>query len=215
MSSIFLNLLCFDVPFVGNVAQSEEGPSLWVWILLIAAGIVATITDLRTMLIPNWLTLPLLVAGLTYSGIVAGMPGVVDSLKGAGMAGGVFLAAYAFARGGAGDAKLMMAFGSWLGFQSATVLLLSVAIVGFFAAMGLIVKRCGITQIPNAIFHQIMMTRLGFLRFLKGHKLNQDENVIYQAKPQPRPKLWFPYAPSILLGTIAAWWYWEQFGGVL
>ncbi len=105
MSSIFLNLLCFDVPFVGNVAQSEEGPSLWVWILLIAAGIVATITDLRTMLIPNWLTLPLLVAGLTYSGIVAGMPGVVDSLKGAGMAGGVFLAAYAFARGGAGYAK--------------------------------------------------------------------------------------------------------------
>jgi len=136
MSSIFLNLLCFDVPFVGNVAQSEEGPSLWVWILLIAAGIVATITDLRTMLIPNWLTLPLLVAGLTYSGIVAGMPGVVDSLKGAGMAGGVFLAAYAFARGGAGDAKLMMAFGSWLGFQSATVLLLSVAIVGFFCSNG-------------------------------------------------------------------------------
>ncbi|NBX26097.1 MAG: hypothetical protein EBQ99_08640, partial [Planctomycetes bacterium] len=107
----------------------------WIWVVLVAACLVATVTDLKNMRIPNWLTLPLLVAGVTRGGLAGGMAGTGDALAGAAFASFIFIAAYAFSGGGAGDAKLMMALGSWLGLDPSLVLVMAVAIAGFVMAI--------------------------------------------------------------------------------
>ncbi len=121
----------------------------WVWLLLVVAGLVATITDLRAMRIPNWLTFPLFFGGLAYSAITGGLPGLGTSLGGAAIAGGLFLAAYIIAGGGAGDAKMMMAIGAWLGWQPSVVLVLGVTVAGFLYAMVVTATRGSIFDIPQ------------------------------------------------------------------
>ena len=100
----------------------------WIWLLLIAAGVVASITDLRNTRIPNWLTLPLLAGGLMYASS-QGLPAVGQALAGMVAAGLFLVIAYILMGGGAGDAKLMLAFGSWLGFDASMILMLGVAII--------------------------------------------------------------------------------------
>jgi len=182
------------------------GPAGWVWVLLLVAGSIATVTDLRSMRIPNWLTLPLLGAGIAHGGWMSGFAGLGDSLAGAAIAGGIFLAAYALAGGGAGDAKLMMALGSWLGLDASVPLVLGVTASGFVYAMIVTVARGSIRDVPIVIFHGLMSVRFGVARLLGG-RLQTQPAAEASATPSPRHRHWFPYAPAILVGTAATWWY--------
>ncbi|MGA1266863.1 MAG: prepilin peptidase [Phycisphaerales bacterium] len=182
------------------------GPEGWVWVLLLVAGSIATVTDLRSMRIPNWLTLPLLGAGIAHGGWLHGFGGIGDSLAGAAIAGGIFLAAYALAGGGAGDAKLMMAIGSWIGLDASVPLVLGVTASGFVYAMIVTVARGSIRDVPIVIFHGLMMVRFGVARLLGG-RLQTQPAAEASAAPGPRHRHWFPYAPAILVGTAVTWWY--------
>ena len=182
------------------------GPAGWVWVLLLVAGSIATVTDLRSMRIPNWLTLPLLGAGIAHGAWMGGFGGVGDSLAGAAIAGGIFLAAYALAGGGAGDAKLMMALGSWIGLDASVPLVLGVTAAGFVYAMIVTVARGSIRDVPIVIFHGLMMVRFGVARLLGG-RLQTQPAAEANATASPRHRHWFPYAPAILVGTAATWWY--------
>lgn len=201
-------LLAFSMPTIPVV-------SWWIWAILVAACVVATVTDLRNMRIPNWLTLPLLVAGITRGGIVGGMSGTGDALAGAAFASFIFIAAYAFSGGGAGDAKLMMALGSWLGLDPSLVLVLAVAASGFLMAIYFTVARDGLKAIPTLFMHSFLLTRLGFFRVVwaRGPALPSTTAPI-EPEPGSRPKNWFPYAPSILMGTLVAWWVCSTYGEV-
>lgn len=202
----------------GDVAPSQV--PAWVWALLVAAGLLASFTDLRSMRIPNWLTFPLLAAGLAYGLARGGLAGLGDAAAGAAVAGAIFIAAYAIAGGGAGDAKLMMALGSWLGFDPSLVLVLGVTVCGAVWAILLTIFRDGLSAVPVLFMHSLMITRLKGLPIFRGaitgtiflQPSKRDERI--DEAPKPRPKGWFPYAPSILLGTVAAWWYWQQFGSL-
>lgn len=189
----------------------------WVWILLIAAGLIATITDLRAMRIPNWLTFPLFLGGLAYGLATGGLPGLGLALGGAAIAGGIFIGAYIVAGGGAGDAKMMMALGAWLGVQPSVVLVLGVTIVGFVYAMIVTAIRGSIWDIPSVILHGLVVTRSGFRKALTGRFLIHapDQSGVLQEPAKPRPKDWFPYAPAIFVGTIGSWWYWAKFGSIV
>lgn len=205
------------------VAASDIAPDTvpaWVWALLVAAGLLASFTDLRNMRIPNWLTFPLLAAGLSYGAARGGVSGIGDAAAGAAIAGAIFIAAYAIAGGGAGDAKLMMALGSWLGIDPSLVLVLGVTLCGAVWAILLTIFRDGPSAVPVLFMHSLMLTRLKGLRIFRGTITGtiflqpsvRDERI--DEAPKPRPKGWFPYAPSILLGTVAAWWYWQQYGAL-
>ena len=74
----------------------------WIWLLLIAAGVVASLTDLRSTRIPNWLTLPLLAGGLLYAS-AHGLPAVGQALAGMVAAGLFLVIAYILFGGGAGQ----------------------------------------------------------------------------------------------------------------
>jgi prepilin peptidase CpaA len=189
----------------------------WVWLLLIVAGLVATITDLRAMRIPNWLTFPLFFGGLAYSAITGGLPGLGTSLGGAAIAGGLFLAAYIIAGGGAGDAKMMMAIGAWLGWQPSVVLVLGVTVAGFLYAMVVTATRGSIFDIPSVILHGLVVTRTGFRKLITGRFLIHapPPDAVSMEPAKSRPKDWFPYAPAIFVGTIVSWWYWTSFGSIV
>ena len=179
----------------------------WIWTVLLAACVVATATDLRSMRIPNWLTLPLLVAGITRGGLVGGLAGTGDAVAGAVFAGFVFIGAYIFAGGGAGDAKLMMALGSWLGLDPSVVLVITVTVSGFLLAMYLTVARGGLRDVPLMIFHGLLLNRVGFANLLSGKAGAASSRGLEEPTSGKRPKHWFPYAPAILAGTAAACWY--------
>ena len=204
-----------------------SGVSMWIWLLLVVAGSVATVTDMQAMRIPNWLTLPLFAAGLCYALLAGGTSGLYESLAGAAAAGALFVAAYAMLGGGAGDAKLMLAFGSWLGFEASITLLVCVTAVGFLFAVAVVVSRSGVREIPGVIFVSIIRTLGGLALIRKGLFVGATAGAASSGGPSPnagpsqaelsnaatRPKGWLPYAPAILLGTVCAWIVLDAFGG--
>lgn len=194
-------------------AAAASGPPVWIWLLLLAASATATVSDLRSMRIPNWLTVPLFMTGISFWGLTKGLPGLGDSLLGALVAGGIFIGAYILAGGGAGDAKLMLALGAWLGLDPAIVLVLGVTFAGFVWCVLVTIKRHGAAAVPMTVLHGVTMTRLEFGKVLrKGVASNELPEEHDQIK---RPDNWVPYAPAIFVGTLASWWYWTFHGGLL
>ncbi len=95
--------------------------------------------DWRTRRIPNWLTVPTLLAGLAVNTLLFGWAGAKSGLEGAGLGLGLLLP-FVLARGlGAGDWKLMGALGALLGPQKfVAVLLGTVFIAGIMAVMEMV-----------------------------------------------------------------------------
>ncbi len=73
--------------------------------------------------------------GLGWHAWFGGWGGAASSLGGCVIAALPFVLLYVYAGGGAGDAKLMMAVGAWLGFVQGILVLLAVVLAG--AALGL------------------------------------------------------------------------------
>lgn len=212
------------VPLPGTNPDAAEVPT-WIWILLVIAGTIATITDLRSMRIPNWLTLPLLGTGLCHGLLTAGVTGLGAALLGAAAAGVMFVVAYAMLGGGAGDAKLMLAFGSWLGLDASVTLVLAVTIVGFILAIGVVIFRNGIRDVPAVVFVGVLRTAGGLLLLRKGMMPSlpattpaagagntspsgtDGPKTDQPGSSSSRPKGWLPYAPAILGGVILSWVY--------
>ena len=95
------------------------------WPTLIVLA-VATVTDLRTRRIPNWLVLPFLVAGLVVNAYLYGWHGLGQSLAGFGLGALLFGILFLMGGMGMGDVKLCAAIGVWIGpSQLATALVLT------------------------------------------------------------------------------------------
>lgn len=74
--------------------------------------VCASLFDVRQRRVPNWLTYGALLAGVGYQ-LLAGSAG--DAVLGVLTCGFVGVLMYVLSRLGAGDAKLLMALGAWLG----------------------------------------------------------------------------------------------------
>jgi prepilin peptidase CpaA len=98
--------------------------------------------DWRSRRIPNWLTVPSLLAGLILSTVLWRWPGLKASLEGAGLCLGVLLP-FVLVRGlGAGDWKLMGALGAYLGpYRVIVVLFGTVLIAGIMSIVEVIRQR--------------------------------------------------------------------------
>lgn len=106
------------------------------WGVVCGASLAAAVCDLRTRRIPNLLTGPLFVGGLVFAVLAAGGGGLLDAVGGSLLLFVPYLALYVYAGGGAGDAKLMAAVGSWLGLIYGAIALFSVSIAGVILAIG-------------------------------------------------------------------------------
>ena len=108
--------------------------------LVLFAGLtLLSVIDLRSYRLPDWLTLPLIGAGVVYA--YFGDLGLLRSVSGAALGYGSLWALAEYWRRvkeregiGLGDAKLLAAGGAWLGAASLPVILLIASALGLLYA---------------------------------------------------------------------------------
>jgi len=151
---------------------------------------VATFTDLRSRRIPNWLVLPFLALGLAVSAWQQGWHGIGQSLEGAALALVIYGFLFWMGGMGAGDVKLCIAIGAWIGPTQMFVALVVTGMVGGVMALGWAV--CG-------GFLKELFSGAGSLAFgwAKRGGLRDPELVL--SNPLRRK---MPYAPAIAVGTL-------------
>ncbi len=103
--------------------------------------LISSVFDIRFQRIPNWITFTAMVAGLTLNGALAGADGLITSAGGILLGTGIFVIPYAMGGMGAGDAKLMGAVGSFLGWKGALAAALLTMIVGGLYAVFLMLRH--------------------------------------------------------------------------
>ncbi|MEF2231457.1 MAG: prepilin peptidase [Pseudodesulfovibrio sp.] len=84
-------------------------------IALAAALLTAVVTDLRSQRIHNWLTYPLMLAGIVFHTAAFGLDGLLLAASGFGLGVAVMLPPFLLGMMGAGDVKLMAGIGAWVG----------------------------------------------------------------------------------------------------
>jgi prepilin peptidase CpaA len=128
----------------------------WPLTFVCAAMIVAAVIDGWKLKVPNWLTFPLVLSGwalgLVHSfGLLesTGVGGIGASLAGTALGFLLLFPVYAIGGMGAGDVKMQMGFGAWIGAFYGTVAGLWIifyafclgAVIGGVLALGMIVVR--------------------------------------------------------------------------
>lgn len=161
--------------------------TVWIWGLVPILAI-AVYTDWRWHRLYNWLTMPAFLIGLILSFVTGGSSGLLLSLEGAGVAFVVFLLLYLFAKMGAGDLKLMVAIGAWIGYPLILSALINVALAGGVIALAFAVRYGALRAVLRNLYYFL----LGL--FTPGLK---PENLIAQSALPP-----FPYGVAISAGTL-------------
>jgi prepilin peptidase CpaA len=77
--------------------------------------VFAVASDVRFHRMPNWLTLPALLAALLASPWAGATSGPLEAVAGAGLGFALLVGPYALGGMGAGDVKTLMVLGAWLG----------------------------------------------------------------------------------------------------
>lgn len=111
------------------------------WVIVIGAALFAAASDIRTRRIPNLLTGPLFAAGLLWATWNHGLAGLGDAVIASVLLACPYVLLFAFAGGGAGDAKLMGAIGAWLGVMTGLMVLVSVLLAGVILAVGFALSK--------------------------------------------------------------------------
>jgi len=162
-----------------------------IWIFTVLFTCVAAAWDWRSRKIPNWLTIPGLVAGITLHAVLAGWPGVSFALKGAGLALLMLLPLVMLRAFGAGDWKLMGAVGAFLGWK-----LFLFVLVGSIFASGLmaVVQMYRVGRVGETLRNMVTLVK-GFFAF----GLRKKPNI---SLDNPR-LLKLPFGVAVAAATIA------------
>ena len=159
------------------------------WPMVVVLGL-ATFTDLRSHRIPNWLVLPFLVAGFAVSGWLHGWQGIVQSLEGAGRALVIYGFLFWMGGMGAGDVKLCIAIGAWIGPSQLFIALVVTGMAG------------GVMVLCWALFGGFLkelLTGAGNLVFGWKERGGLRDPEMALSNPLRRR---MPYAPAIAIGTL-------------
>lgn len=160
------------------------------WWPTLLAVVVATVSDLATRRIPNWLVFPFLLAGIVVSAATNGWSGLAQSLEGVLLAAALLGVFYWLGGMGMGDVKLCASVGAWIGPHQLVFALLFMGLAGGVMAFGW--ALCGgflkesLSGTSDLIF--------GFRK--RGFR---PHGTLVLANPSARK---MPYAPAIAIGTI-------------
>ena len=164
------------------------------WGVVVSACLIAGITDIQARRIPNLLTGPLILTGFIFAGVVGGVPGLLSSLAAFVMLGLPYVLLFAFAGGGAGDAKLMMGVGAWLGLAHGTAALMGVCLTGIVLALIYAKMK---NNLPMAMTNVRVAAR-GFLNPLFGTASFRD---LASCLPDAETGQKMPYGVAIFTGV--------------
>ena len=159
-------------------------------IAAILCGTVGSLTDLRSRRIPNWLTGPAMLLGISLHLLGGGWKGGTSALSALLLCGAVFFVFFLAGGMGAGDVKLIAAEASLLGLPSSGSLLLYTVLCGGVLGLGLALKR-----------GKFRSTLANVLRLILHHGRNglqphPELNVLNQST------LRLPYGVAIALGCL-------------
>lgn len=185
-----------------------SSPANWPVVFVCAAMIAAAAIDWWKFKVPNWLTFPVILSGWLL-GLVhtlgwhpdAGVGGLGDALLGTVLGFGVLIPMYAIGGMGAGDVKMTMGFGSWVGVffgmaQGWEIILLGFclgALAGGVIAVGMILLR---RQFRDNLQH----TRAILVDLMVSGNLSA-----IAAKANERRPRWhrLPYGVPLCIGFLA------------
>lgn len=160
--------------------------------MLSVALLIATITDIRSQRIPNWLTFPLILSGMAAHIMFGGIDGLKLACGGFTVGFIAMVVPYFLGVMGAGDVKLMAGVGTWLGAISTLTAFLFTCIAGGVYALAVL--------LINRQYLKAILTNVGnaFSVFVATRRFNFTP--IATAQPLPR----LCYGIAIAVGTIAA-----------
>jgi prepilin peptidase CpaA len=110
------------------------------WTAIGGLAIVAAARDVQTGRIPNALTLGAAAGGILVSAAQAGLAGLGASVLGFVVGLAAFFPIFAVGGMGAGDVKLLAAFGAWLGPVGAISTAISASLVGGVYALAIAIR---------------------------------------------------------------------------
>jgi prepilin peptidase CpaA len=119
-------------------------------VAMLVLGSAAIVSDLRRRRIPNWLTTGGVCAGLMIGTWASGWKGAAGSMGGALAGFAVFLVVHWLGALGAGDIKLMAAFGALLGPGPTLLAAILAAIAGALIAAAAVAWKPRARAVPYA-----------------------------------------------------------------
>jgi Flp pilus assembly protein protease CpaA len=165
-------------------------------LVILAAGLAATFTDLRSFRIPNVITIPLFFAGIGFHALTPIGQGGAFALWGALAGLACLLMFYVLGGVGAGDVKLLAASGAWVGFMAVLVITLIAAIfAGLYALV--LVWRAGTWHESTAKVRLLFRQGLVLAKYVA-----EEERVEEVVKNDNRRARLIPFA-AMVLGGIA------------
>lgn len=172
--------------------------------VVLAAVLIAAVTDVWKFKVYNALTVPLMVGGLIYHTATAGWAGLATSAMGLLFGFAILLIFYAMGGMGAGDVKLMAAIGAWLGMPMTFYVFIASGLAGGVYAIALLAMRDGLQDVAIHL-HILWLRMTAFSR-----QLGNDARIESEVKRDDRRRRLIPYAAMMAVGIIATFIYFRQ-----
>lgn len=164
--------------------------------------VVAAVIDGKALRVPNWLTFPFVFAGLAFASAAGGLAGLGTALQGTVVGLALLLPLYAIGGLGAGDVKLFMGVGAWMGPQVTWGSFLVLSVVGALMAVAMVAwtgEYARHWSLFKTIAGEIMVIR--------------DPCSLSEIAAKRKPTmLLLPYGIPIAVGSIA-YFAWESYAG--
>jgi len=154
--------------------------------------IVAAYIDGKELRVPNWITFPMVLAGLIYSTCLGGWEGLGAGLLGMTVGLLTLLPLYSVGGMGAGDVKLMAGIGAWLGATVTWNAFVATVIVGAIMAICMVLYR----KAWDKHYGQFLLILGEFANIKDPGKLSE---IAAERKPR---MLLLPYGIPICVGSI-------------
>jgi prepilin peptidase CpaA len=164
------------------------------WAAVSLLAVVAAAGDVRTGRVPNVLTFGAAAIGLLFAALRAGMGGLGSSVLGYVVGLALFLPLFALGGMGAGDVKLLAAFGAWLGPKGALWTAIWASLVGGVLALVVGAWRGYLAKALRNLAAMIGVWRVAGVSKIPGMTLAESAG----------PRL--AYAVPIGVGALLALW---------
>lgn len=166
-------------------------------IVVLVAVVIAAATDLWTWRVHNLLTIPLLLTGVIYHGVVDGGVGLGSSLFGVLFAFGALILPYLAGGMGAGDVKLLAGIGAWVGMPGTLHVFIASSLAAGLYSLVLVVLRGKLRE--TWINFRLIWLRVGAI----GRNLQGEDSVESQLKNDNRRLRLVPFAVMVAIGVVA------------